>query len=254
MKTISLTHMELTAQPELFSREDAFVLLLCYGAGKAGEKSFQENMAALIPPGESLDICAGQPGTAVEVIAFSRDLPLPGMAASESKVCCRVDLAAVYTNYLDAGVALLQRYTHISAAVNTLAGMIYWITQQPTAAVCEEQTKPHAHRLVEQAREIIHREFANDLSLQSVAAELFVNPCYLSTVFHQITQTTFRAYLKKVRLQHVCRLLEQSNHLISDIAIQTGFNSTAYLISSFRKEYGTTPNVYRAANSGRKRS
>lgn len=106
--------------------------------------------------------------------------------------------------------------------------------------------RSHARQLVEQAQQIICREYAGELTLQAVAGELFVNPCYLSTIFRQMTGCTFRSYLKTIRLQHAKQLLTQTNYLITDIAMQTGFNSAAYLISSFRQAFGITPSAYRS--------
>lgn len=99
--------------------------------------------------------------------------------------------------------------------------------------------------LAENARKIIHEEYAADLTLESVADRLYVNTCYLSTIFHRHTGTTFRSYLRSVRLEQARKLVVQTNMQITDIAIQVGFNSSAYLIRSFREAYHTTPMALR---------
>lgn len=52
-------------------------------------------------------------------------------------------------------------------------------------------------------------------------------------------------FLMSVRLENAQRLLKESNLVVSDIALQCGFDNISYFHSSFKKEMGVTPMEYR---------
>lgn len=226
-------------------------LLLYTGAGKSGVCVFRRSCCALIFPGQSVAISPVESAGSAYLISFRPDILPAFITATNMAVPVQAfDLPDFYIHFFTSGWLLLESTSDDNAAYHTVSALINWLVQF-TPLHRQEVSGSNPKILVEQAQNIIHNEYANDLTLQSVASQLFVNPSYLSTVFHQVSGLTFRAYLKNVRLQHTCRLLTQTNHLITDIAMQTGFNSSAYLISTFRKEYGMTPNAYRAAHAKR---
>ena len=226
-------------------------LLLYTGSGKTDNLSFRRRFSTLLFPGQTVTVFPEGSAGNVLLISFRPDV-LPAFVTTThmSAPVHLCDPPDAYTSFFSSGWLLLESGTDDNAAYHTVSALIHWLFQ--FVPLSRQNTAGSSPKLlVEQAQNIIHNEYASDLTLQAVAAQLFVNPCYLSTVFHQVSGITFRAYLKNVRLQHTCHLLTQTNHLITDIAMQTGFNSTAYLISSFRKEYGMTPNAYRAMHAER---
>lgn len=247
MKTINLTQIHMINYPFRSTREPHCRLFLYTGAGTAGDVSFHRGLAVLLAPDQLLEIIPSDAPGSLSVLSFPAELLTGSLAFLRAAPRTLVpDPPGVYLDYVSAARSLLSEYQDDTAAHQTLTSLLGWLSLLVPKPAPVEQAGTHPRQLVEQAKDIIHREYATDLTLQAVAAALFVNPCYLSTVFHQVTGTTFRSYLKDVRLQHTCKLLTQTNHLITDIAMQTGFNSTAYLISTFRKVYGITPSAYRA--------
>ena len=251
MKSINVTTVKQVNYTYHLSQSPQCRLLLYVGDGNSGEKTFRRGLAALIYPGQSLVITPESTLGNVYIISLRTDvLPTSVSAAQADGPVLLADPPDSLVNFFTSGWMLLEAYPDENAAYHTVSALLNWMVMH--APVPRRESAGSSPKiLVEQAKTIIHNEYASDLTLQSVAAQLFVNPCYLSTVFHQVAGVTFRAYLKNVRLQHTCRLLTQTNHLITDIAMQTGFNSTAYLISTFRKEYGITPNAYRAKHTSR---
>ena len=251
MNAINLTTVKQINYTYRTSASEHCQLLLYTGCGKTAGLSFRRSFSALLFPGQTMTIIPeGAAGTAF-LVSFRPDvLPAFVAAAHMAAPVQLCDPPDAYTGFFTSGWLLLESDTDDNAAYHTVSALIHWLLQF-TPFPRRDASGSSPKLLVEQAQNIIHSEYASDLTLQTVAAQLFVNPCYLSTVFHQVSGITFRAYLKTVRLQHTCRLLTQTNHLITDIAMQTGFNSTAYLISSFRKEYGMTPNAYRTMHTSR---
>lgn len=251
MKTIKLTAVRQINYPFHTPECSCCCLVMYLGSGVVDEAPFRRSVTALIYPGQSLTIMPGnEPGNAM-LLSFEPDiLPRAMSGTARNRPTVLHDPSDSFRDFFASGWTLLEAMPDEKAAFHTVSALLSWLAMY-LPETRQENPGSSSRLLVEQAKTIIHNEYASDLTLQTVAAQLFVNPSYLSTVFHQVSGMTFRSYLKTVRLQHTCRLLTQTNHLITDIAMQTGFNSTAYLISSFRKEYGMTPNAYRALHSGR---
>jgi AraC family L-rhamnose operon regulatory protein RhaS len=56
------------------------------------------------------------------------------------------------------------------------------------------------------------------------------------------------AYLNHCRLEHAARALrERLETSVTEIAMETGFNSSQYFATAFRKRYQMTPLEWRAA-------
>lgn len=225
--------------------------LICGGSGTLDGTSYENGLCALVPEDSGYRLCPAVPDTSVLELSFSPEFLPPGLiSALADGTLCLSDPAPEYLEYVRSFCRMLPLRSSAAsraAAEAGLTALLSWyslfLSKLQTSVVT------HAQVLADRVQDIIRTEYMNDLTLQSVAARLFVNPCYLSTIFHQTSGTTFRAYLRDVRLEHTCRLLVETNHMITDIAMQTGFSSTAYLISSFRKAYGMTPNAYRVRQS-----
>ena len=249
MKSINVTTAKQINYTYHMSQSSQCRLLLYVGDGNTGEKTFRRGLAALVYPDQTVTIVPQTLFGNVYIISLQADILSTSVSAAQSDGPVLLpDPPDSLVDFFTSGWTLLEAYPDENAAYHTVSALLNWMLLH-TPVPRRENAGSSPKILVEQAKTIIHNEYAGDLTLQSVAAQLFVNPCYLSTVFHQVAGVTFRTYLKNVRLQHTCRLLTQTNHLITDIAMQTGFNSTAYLISTFRKEYGITPNAYRAKHA-----
>ncbi len=112
----------------------------------------------------------------------------------------------------------------------------------------QQRATTHQENLVEQAQAIIAREYAEKITLSNTARELFVNPSYLSILFKRITGTAFCQYVANYRIERAKSLLSETNELVSDIALSTGFATTAYFVTTFGEHCGMTPTAYRKQN------
>lgn len=252
MNTIKMEHRFVPASAlEMPPKKDCS-LVLCRDSGGAFDgKPFRAGLLALVYPNTGYSLTMDSDGTLYSIDFFPSFLPEPLRQEGRDGCCLLPEPCEEIFAYYMATWSILQKtlsripqYTLESS----LCALLSWVT-----ALGREAPMPmistHSLQLVEQAKAILHGEYSTDLTLQSVAERLFVNPCYLSTIFHQAMGCTFRSYLINLRLQQARRLLTESNFLITDIAMQTGWGSTAYLISSFRKAYGITPNAYRSLHA-----
>jgi len=96
-----------------------------------------------------------------------------------------------------------------------------------------------------QAEDYLREHYAKDITLNDVAAKIFVNPSYLSRVFHQKTGRTFTEALSRIRLEAAQRLLKESNAAISEIARRCGYTDSKYFHKQFKRYVGMSPGKWR---------
>lgn len=98
---------------------------------------------------------------------------------------------------------------------------------------------------VDRAILYIRQHYTEELSLSQVAAQVHLNPSYLSTLFKQKAGVSFVAFLQQTRIGAAKRLLRQTDLKIQAIAEQTGFSSLRHFNRAFKEEVGVTPRSYR---------
>lgn len=102
--------------------------------------------------------------------------------------------------------------------------------------------------IVPAAQEYIERFYENDLTLNSVAQQFFINPNYFSMLFQQETGISFTHYLNEVRISSAKKLLTDTTLNLSEIAAMVGYGDHSYFTKVFKKLAGTSPSIYRSIN------
>lgn len=102
--------------------------------------------------------------------------------------------------------------------------------------------------IVESARQYIHANYEEKITLEQTAAVCHTSASYLSTVFKAKTGCSFVDYLVSVRMKKARELLEFSGYRIADIAQKVGYEDYTYFCKVFKKENGKTPLEYRCEN------
>ncbi len=101
--------------------------------------------------------------------------------------------------------------------------------------------------IVYQAAAYIAANFRESLSLASVASELGVSKYVLSRIFSGIFCCNFNRYLNDARLNYACICLENTNRTITEICLESGFESQRTFNRAFKEQYRMTPREYRKA-------
>ncbi|WP_181151057.1 helix-turn-helix domain-containing protein [Paenibacillus sp. PCH8] len=101
------------------------------------------------------------------------------------------------------------------------------------------------HTYADLAIEIIDKYYAEDISLQSVANQINVNPSYLSRLFKQEKGENFVTYLTRVRIEQAKAYLLSRKLRVYEIADKVGYHNYTYFSKIFKKTVGYTPEEYR---------
>ena len=99
--------------------------------------------------------------------------------------------------------------------------------------------------LIQKAIIIVNDRFSNQLTLKDVADELYVSPNYLGLLFKNKVGVSFNTYLTMIKLKYACVLLNSTSKTVKEVAAESGFSSTEYFLSRFRKFMKCTPSEYR---------
>nr|MCR5777408.1 helix-turn-helix domain-containing protein [Lachnospiraceae bacterium] len=87
-----------------------------------------------------------------------------------------------------------------------------------------------------------------EISLNDLADQLYVSASTLSRIFKKNTGVYFADYVMQLRVRSSLSLLKHTEQSITQIALSSGFASSASYNRAFRKLYGQTPTDYRKNN------
>ncbi len=91
----------------------------------------------------------------------------------------------------------------------------------------------------------IEKHFHEELSIRDVSRVAGLTPGAFSRFFHKFMHRTFVDYRNSRRIREACRLLEETDLSVTEIAHQCGFNNLANFNRRFLQEKGTPPRQYR---------
>ncbi|RPI51901.1 MAG: helix-turn-helix domain-containing protein [Acidobacteria bacterium] len=98
--------------------------------------------------------------------------------------------------------------------------------------------------LVQRIIDAFERDYANAITLRTVASEVGRHPGYLGAIFRREMGLTSRAYLTRVRLQRAAELIERGLK-IEAVALDVGYRSKKNFYHQFKQRFGMTPKQYR---------
>lgn len=100
------------------------------------------------------------------------------------------------------------------------------------------------HREVKVMLDLIHRNYNDNLKLETLAGVFNYNSAYLGKLFKNETGEYFNTYVDKVRIEKAKDFLEQG-YKVYQVAEKVGYTNVDYFHTKFRKYVGTSPSAYR---------
>ena len=99
--------------------------------------------------------------------------------------------------------------------------------------------------MVRNAVNYVRQNISVRCRLSDAAENLRVSPEYLSRIFHDEMKITFMSFVKKVKIEHACVLLQKTDLKVYEIAAATGYDNDKYFCNIFREVMGVSPKKYR---------
>ncbi len=91
----------------------------------------------------------------------------------------------------------------------------------------------------------LEENYSNKIYLDEMAELSFMSTRNFQRIFKKAVGSSPTSYLQEIRLQKARKLLRESNTSVTNIAIETGFGDSNYLIKCFKKSTGVTPVQFR---------
>jgi AraC family transcriptional regulator len=134
---------------------------------------------------------------------------------------------------------------------HTSALMIEGLTLEIIAEASRQFAAPKncTSRWLEQARDILHEQFADNITLGGLADLVGVHPVYLATSFRKKYHCTVGEYRQRLRVEFACLELSKAHSSLVQIALAAGFANQAHFSKTFKRFTGTTPAKYRTLRS-----
>jgi len=129
--------------------------------------------------------------------------------------------------------------------IESLQQLTYDVISAAISAICFNRNTKN-HELIEKVKKIIHENYHSDISLNEIAKQVYISPCYLSVIFSNETNTTYKNYIMQTRIEKAKELLVNSDLNIYEIADKVGYKSQKYFSFLFHKITGMMPTEYRA--------
>ncbi len=148
---------------------------------------------------------------------------------------------------LDEITRLLERRTpqNLLRASYTLADILYSLEgcESTEGKVHTERSRTFA--AVTRAAKFIEKNYTTDISIESIAASLYLNPDYLGRIFKEHIGCSMTKYKNRLRIAAAKRMLMSTASSIDEIAFATGFSDRFYFSRIFKATEGVTPSEYR---------
>lgn len=167
------------------------------------------------------------------------------------------DKTEAYATGADAYITKPFKFDELEVRINALLAnrkkMIEKIQAEislQTSAEDEAQTALHLSNpdqaFITRATEVVMQHLADgDYNRESFAKDMAMGE---STLYNKVKATTGQtviAFITSIRLKEAQRIIRSNpNILISDVAIQVGFNTPKYFSKCFKKEFGIFPKEY----------
>jgi AraC-like DNA-binding protein len=104
---------------------------------------------------------------------------------------------------------------------------------------------PEENQLAQQIKTYIDTYCMDDLTLNTLSADLHISTYYIVHIFKKVYGYTPIQYAMRRRIGEAQTLLIDTNLNITDIATKVGYNSPNYFTGIFTKITGVTPRKYR---------
>jgi AraC-like DNA-binding protein len=111
----------------------------------------------------------------------------------------------------------------------------------PDARPVRKETLRQHRDIAIAAQEILSTSYDQDLTLNELAAQLYVSPYLLCRIFRQQTGATVHTYLNQLRLRTALETVKESCGKLTDLALNLGYSSHSHFTQAFRNAFGITP-------------
>ena len=114
-------------------------------------------------------------------------------------------------------------------------------TAEQQVRQCSFESVNRKH-VVEKIIDYFEDHYADKISLDQIAENMYLSPFYISRIFKAETGDTPIRYLINVRLEHAWEILKEQKELsIQEVAARVGYEDAYHFSKLFKKKFGISP-------------
>lgn len=102
--------------------------------------------------------------------------------------------------------------------------------------------------IVKKVEQIVMERYMSDISLKTIAAEIYLSPNYLGSTFKKCMGIPFNDYLCQFRMEKAKELLQSPKYKVSRVAREVGIPNVSYFCLLFKDMFGIAPGEYQNMN------
>jgi AraC-like DNA-binding protein/quercetin dioxygenase-like cupin family protein len=165
---------------------------------------------------------------------------LPALSKAFLKDCCTVNVPPLLRELILDAVARRTLQRGIPSQARLIGVILDQIQALPAAPL--QLPMPRDVRASKVAN-LLQANPAEPESLETISKQAGASPRTIERLFRSETNMGFREWRQRLRLLHALRLLAAGDP-VTNVALESGYESTSAFISMFRRELGTTPSRY----------
>lgn len=120
------------------------------------------------------------------------------------------------------------------------------ILEMTAQKLCQEQVfSIDFQNVIVQIEQYVRENLNKSLALNNIAAHVYMNPSYLSSMYHKATGETLSHFIQKERIAQSIYLFSISAMSVAEVSAAVGFRDPNYFTKVFRKETGHSPRTFR---------
>jgi AraC family transcriptional regulator len=131
-----------------------------------------------------------------------------------------------------------------AASGSAVEGLVLELLAEASRCKTGDREK-HFPQWLKEARDYLHDNFAESFSLETVARAAGVHPVHLARVFREKFGCTAGEYVRRLRVEFVCRQITTTEMPLGEIAAAAGFSDQSHLNRIFKHRFNLTPYEYR---------
>lgn len=115
----------------------------------------------------------------------------------------------------------------------------------PFSVLLSGKTAKHRDTLVVRMEEYMETHYAEPFQLSQLIPVVGLTPASMCRFYKEQTGQTLLSRLGKIRMGHACRLLDDTDMPVKQIAVLVGYHDTAFFTRLFRRIVGMSPIEFR---------
>jgi AraC family transcriptional regulator len=104
-------------------------------------------------------------------------------------------------------------------------------------------------RRIRRAIDLVHARYAEDVTLQEMAASVYLSEYHFAHLFKTLTGFTPHAYLANLRIERARGLLLGTKLPVAQVALRVGYRSASHFAHAFKSITGVSPTLFRVGQS-----